>query len=199
MCKELRSQQLGLRKPDAMAEVLWLRLQNVIEYLSYRSLGFQYGIAVVHGSGEIGVGKRDPAEGRTAQDFSWCRSTIPAKEEARLRAQIGMTPAVQNDSRDIPLRVKPRGRKHLRKLFTDSSFIVPKRSAQQLRAAAIALCLGGFAGIGIEDLQRKYDRRVRTDRRVPNAREGQLAHIHIVADTFKPAASAHSHFVQKTP
>jgi hypothetical protein len=36
--------------------------QNLIEQLSYGSFCFQYGVAMVHRSGQIGISKRDPTE-----------------------------------------------------------------------------------------------------------------------------------------
>ncbi len=57
---------------------------------------------MVHRPSQIGVGKSDPAERRLAQDFSSGGLAASAKEESRLRAQIGVTPAIQDDSRDVP-------------------------------------------------------------------------------------------------
>ena len=55
-------------------------LQHLIEKLSNCPLGFEYGIAMVHGSGQIGVRKSDPAEGACAE-LAGGRLTIPAKKK----------------------------------------------------------------------------------------------------------------------
>ena len=94
---------------------------------------------MVHRPSQIGVGKSDPAERRLAQDFSSGGLAASAKEESRLRAQIGVTPAIQDDSRDVPLGVEAGAGKHLRELLTDLPFIVPEGSSDHFCAALISL------------------------------------------------------------
>ena len=60
---------------------------------------------MVHDPGQIGVGKRDAAKRRIPQDFTRRGICVRAEEEARLGAQVGVPPAVQNDAGDIPLAV----------------------------------------------------------------------------------------------
>ena len=85
---------------------------------------------MVHGAGEIGVRECDPAKRCAAQDLSRCGSSVFSKEKAGLRAQVCMTPAVQNDSRDVSLGVKPGAREHFTELFADSTFILPERGSE---------------------------------------------------------------------
>src|SRR5580658_6059790 len=106
-----------------------------------------------------------------------------------------MTPAVQDDSRDIPLRIESIGCKHFGELFTDSSLIIPERSPEQFRAAEVTLLLGGVAWKGIENFQGEDDGRVRTNLGIRHAGKRKFAHFHIVAGSFKPAATAHPHLV----
>ena len=94
---------------------------------------------MVHRASQISVGKRDAAEGRVPQNFSRGRLTTSAKEESGLRAQISVTPAVQDNAGDVPLRAESGAAKHLRELFSDLSFIVSEGCSDQLRSTTISL------------------------------------------------------------
>jgi hypothetical protein len=107
-------------------EIHLLRRQDAVEQLIQGSVRFQYGITVVHRAGEIGIRKGKPAEWTVAQDLSRRRSAFPSKEETGLRTQIGMAPTVQDNARDIALRIKSRTCKHLSKLIADLPFVVPE-------------------------------------------------------------------------
>src|SRR5271169_4940110 len=110
-----------------------------------------------------------------------------------------MTPAVKDDSSDIPLRIESIRTKHFGELFADSSFIIPERSSQQFRAPEVTLLLGGVARKRIENLQGEDDGRVWTNPGIRYAGKCQFTHFHVVAGSFKPAAAAHPHLVQKSP
>src|SRR5690242_5487280 len=94
---------------------------------------------MVHGASKIGIREADPAERRRTQRFAPGRLATAAEKEARLRTQVGMAPAVQNDSGNVSLRVEAHRREHLRQLLTDSCFILVKRRSQKFRAAAMTL------------------------------------------------------------
>src|ERR1700679_1134461 len=99
---------------------------DLVQQKRNRSLPLQDRKAVIHGSRKFRIGERDAAKGCTPQDLSRCRLTLSAKEESRLGANVGMTPPVQNDARDIPLSVKSGVPKHGSELFPDRPFIIPE-------------------------------------------------------------------------
>src|SRR5580704_19072211 len=102
---------------------------------------------MIHGPGQIGIGKCDPAEWCVAQDLPGGRSALLSEEETRLRAQVGMAPAVQNNAGDIAPRVEAGAGEHCRELFADLLLIVPERSTHQLAPAAIPLLFGGISRV----------------------------------------------------
>src|ERR1700691_2824409 len=108
-----------------------------------------------------------------------------------------MPPTVENDAGDISLRVESVAGEHRGHLLADLPFIVTKPSAQHFRAAAISLLLGSESRIGIENLQGENDGRIRTDGGISHTGKGLLANLQVAAETFKPAASAHTHLVKK--
>lgn len=82
--------------------VVFVSAQHLIEELAHCSSCFEYGITMVHRSGQVSISKGDPPVWCTAQHLPRGRSTITSKEEPGLRTQIGMSPAIQDDSGDVP-------------------------------------------------------------------------------------------------
>ena len=97
---------------------------------------------MVHRASQISVGKRNPAERCIAQNLARGRLTTSAKKESRLRTQISVAPAVQDNAGDVPLRAETGAAEHLRELFTDLSFIVSEGCSDQFRATPISLLFG---------------------------------------------------------
>ena len=56
---------------------------------------------MVHDTGQIGIRKRDAPVRILADDIAWGRFSIAAEKESGLRAEISVSPAIQNDSSDI--------------------------------------------------------------------------------------------------
>src|SRR5262249_20218915 len=139
------------------------------------------------------------AKRRVTQSFAGCRLAILAEKESGLRTQVRMSPTIQYDSCDVPLSIEAIAAEHFRELFSNPRFIFAERRLHHLRATPGPLCFRGATGIRIQYLQRKHDWRIWTDGQTLNAGEGQLANLHVVADTFKPATAANSHLVQKPP
>ena len=154
---------------------------------------------MVHGSGQIGVRKCDTPERRTPQNLAGSRLTIAPKEEPGLRTEIGMSPAIQDNAGDVAPRVEAAAREHIAELLTDLALVIFERCSQQLCAAALPLLFGGSARVGVQNFQGEHDRRVWTDGWIFNARQRQLANVHVVAQAFKPTTTAHSQLVQKPP
>ena len=61
---------------------------------------------MVHDSRQICIGKRNAAEGRGSQDFAGRRLSVLAEEKTGLRIEVGVPPAVENDSLNIAPRIK---------------------------------------------------------------------------------------------
>ena len=108
---------------------------------------FDDGVPVVVVASEVRVGERHAPEWRPSKHVRRRRLAVLAEEESRLRAQIRVTPSVQDDSRDVTLRIETRLRKHVRKLFTNPAFILAERNGVQLCATAHRLGRDRLAGI----------------------------------------------------
>ena len=113
---------------------------------------------MVHDPREVGIGKCDATERRRTQHFAGRRFSILAEEKTGLRVQICVSPAVQDDSRDIPPGVKTRSREHVGELLTNLSLIILERRSQHFTPASVSLIGDRQAGIGIQNLQRKHHR-----------------------------------------
>src|ERR1051326_6979592 len=154
---------------------------------------------MIHSASKIGIREGKPTEGRIAQNFARCWLTVQAKKESGLRIKVCMSPTVQYNPRYVFLRIETRRSEHLRKLVADARFVLPERCAQHLITAANPLVIRRHSWIRIEHFQCKHDRRVRSDRRTLASGQSQLAHFHVIADSFEPAAATHSLVVKETP
>lgn len=130
-----------------MQQAALVLAQDLIKQLANSSFCFKYRVTMVHGSGQISISKCHTAEWRTAQNFAGSRLTIAPEEEPRLWAQIGMSPAIQDNSGDVAPGIEAPLREHLAKLLTDLSFIISKRCSQHLCAAAIPLLFCWSSGV----------------------------------------------------
>ncbi len=128
-------------------------VQHLIEELARCSFCFKYGIAMVHRSGQVGVSKCDPPVWRTAQDLARGRLTIARKEEPGLRTQIGVSPAIQDDSGDVPPCVESDACEHLGELksfcptsmvqSSGSSRLIPDHRPRVMRMPHVSLAVDG--------------------------------------------------------
>jgi len=96
--------------------------QDLVKQLAHRPFCFEYRVTMVHGSRQISIGKCYAAEWRTAQNLAGSRWTIASEEEPGLWAQIGVSPAIQDNSGDVAPRIEAAWREHLVKLLTDLLF-----------------------------------------------------------------------------
>src|ERR1700733_11500760 len=87
-------------------------LQHLIHQLSHRPMRFQNRKPMIHRSRQIRVRKRNPPKRCTPQRLARRRLPIFPKEKSRLRIAVRMPPAIQNNSRDVPLRIESRPAKH---------------------------------------------------------------------------------------
>src|SRR5262249_738795 len=146
------------------------------------------------------VGKGHAAEGSGTKYFARCRCAIGAKEEAGLRTEVGVAPAIQNDAGDMALDVKTHTGKHLGKLFTDLALVLAERSGKELGASSLALFFGGEARIGKKNFKREDDWLVGADRWRNSADQSFAADLKVVADAAaEPAAACDAELGEKFP
>ncbi len=79
---------------------------------------------MVHDAGEVGVGESDASEGSRTEDVARGGLAVFAKKESWLRVEIGVSPAIKNDSGDVSLRVESRAREHVSKLVANLLLIL---------------------------------------------------------------------------
>ncbi len=101
---------------------------NLIEELADSPMGFADGCPVIGRPGKVSVGKGNSAKRSRAEYLPRRRLSIFAEKESWLRADIRMSPAVQNDSCDILLRIEACARKHFRQLLANPLLVFPERS-----------------------------------------------------------------------
>src|SRR2546430_17322419 len=87
----------------------------------------------------IGMRERDPAEGGVAERITGCRLAIGSEEEARLRIDEGVTPAIEHNAGNIAFGIEAGTAKHFRHLLANFAFIVAKGRREQFHAAPVAL------------------------------------------------------------
>ena len=80
--------------------------QDLVEQLPHGAFGLENRATMVHDSRQISIGKCNATERRSSQDFAGRRLAVPAEEKAGLRIEIGVPPAVENDSLNIAPRIK---------------------------------------------------------------------------------------------
>src|SRR5215212_8776147 len=88
---------------------------------------------------EIGIRKRNPTMRLIAQNIPRCRLAIDAEEEPRLRIHVRMSPAIENDSRDVPARIESSRREHVTHLLAERPLVLREGSAEELRTTPRAL------------------------------------------------------------
>ena len=72
------------RPPGQGRSKLRLLAQNLIQELAHSSLGFEYGVTVVHSARQVGVCECDTPERPATEDFTRSRLAIASEEESRV-------------------------------------------------------------------------------------------------------------------
>src|SRR2546428_2279351 len=91
----------------------------------------------------MGVGERVAPKRSCGKTRAGGGPPASAEEEAGLRAQIGVPPAVEDDAGNVALRIKSNGRKHLRELLADTAFVFAERRGEKFATTAMTLRFGG--------------------------------------------------------
>src|SRR5579862_1430751 len=154
---------------------------------------------MVHRTSQVRVREGDSPERRGSQGVPRCRFSIFSEEKSRLRIEIRMAPAIQHNSRYVPLRLKPRTAEHFRKLLPDAPLIVAERRAKHLPAPTMPLLLRRISRIGVKNLQRQNNWLTWIYSRLHSAAHRHLAYIEIVSNAVKPSASRNPHLLQEPP
>jgi len=73
------------------------RGEHLIHDLTNRPVRLQNRVTMIHGAGQIRIRKGDAPKRRAAQNLAGRGLSIASKEKSRLRIQIRVSPAIQND------------------------------------------------------------------------------------------------------
>ncbi len=141
--------------------------EDLVEELVDGAVGFEDGEAVIHGAGEVGIGKGDAAEGGAAQQFAWggprdllaCRGVAfeLSEEKTGLGIEISMAPAIEDDRGDIAMGVKASVREHRRELIPKALLVFAEGGGEHFCAASMALLFGGETGISVQNFHGQDD------------------------------------------
>src|SRR5579872_3787251 len=93
---------------------------------------------------KIHVRESNPSKRRPSKNVSGCGSPIFAEVESGSGAGIGVSPAVQYDSRDVSGSIEAGSYEHIRKLLTNLPLILTERCCDHLRAPHVALIFRGM-------------------------------------------------------
>ena len=88
---------------------------------------------MIHRAGQVGVRERDATMRRVAQHIPRRRLAAHAEEETRLRVHVRVTPAIQDDPRDVATRIEPARREHVGELLPERALVLRERRPQELR------------------------------------------------------------------
>src|SRR5438552_3854834 len=113
---------------------------------------------MIAGAGEIRIRKRDPTVRLIPQHIPRRRLAVRAEEKSRLRIHVRVSPAIEDDSRDVPARIKPAGREHVGHLLAERPLILRERSAEQFHTALCALLGYRAPGLREENLYSEHRR-----------------------------------------
>src|SRR5437016_2487178 len=107
---------------------------------------------------EIRIRKGNPPVRLIPQNIPRRRLAINAEKESRLRIHVGVSPAIENDSRDVPPRIEAARREHVAELLAERALVLRERSAEQLRASSAALLGDREPGLGEQYLYSEHRR-----------------------------------------
>src|SRR5580700_2007623 len=176
-----------------------LTTHHLVQQLPHSPMRLQYRVAMVHGSSQIRIRKRDPPKRGSSQNIARRPLAIAPEKKSWLRGKVGMAPPIQNNSRNILLRAKPRGLKHIGELLPDSPFILAERRSDHFAAPAMSLLFGRVPRKGVKNFQCQDDRPFRSYGGLDSAAYCLSAHVKIISNASKPSASGYPHLLQKTP
>src|ERR1700684_1418156 len=108
---------------------------------------------MIHDSSKISIGERNSPEWFPSQNVTRRGLPVFTEKKAGLWIQIRVTPAIQNNSSDIPPRIETRTPEHAGELLTDLPLVLAKGCSQHFAASTIALLRNRHAGIRIENFQ----------------------------------------------
>ena len=67
------------------------------------------------------------------------RLAVHTKEKPRLRIHVSVSPAIEDDSRDVPARIEPARREHVAHLLAECFLVLSEGSAEHLGSPPGAL------------------------------------------------------------
>src|SRR5262245_10167209 len=176
-----------------------LPAERPIEKLAGSPLTFFDGCHVTRVSREVRISERDSTERGIAQDIAEGGLPVLAKKESRLRAGVGMTPAIENDSGNIAFCVKVGSGEHIGQLLTNLALVLTKGSGNHLGAATRLLLFHRQPRPTEKNFQRKNHRRVRTDFPYFRGESRNRANASVNAHSFEPVTARDAHSVEEPP
>ena len=90
---------------------------------------------MIAGAGEIRISKSNPTVRLIPQHIPRRRLAVDAEEKSRLWSHVRVSPAIEDDSGDVPARIEATGREHVGHLFAERSLVLGEGSAEQLRSS----------------------------------------------------------------
>src|SRR3982750_4719738 len=133
--------------------------EHLIHHLAHRAMRFADGGSMVWRAGQVRIRERDSSKGRCTQNLPGRRLPVTAEEKSGLRADVCMSPAIQDDAGDVTSGIEPTSGKHLSQLCADLPFVIAKRSGQELSASQVALLLQRQTITGEKNFEREHDGR----------------------------------------
>ncbi len=82
---------------------------------------------MIHDPGQIGIGEGNSTVGLLPEHIAGRWLSVFAKKESGLRAQIGVSPSVENDTRYIAGRIETGAAEHRRELLANLPLVAAER------------------------------------------------------------------------
>src|SRR5258708_19596819 len=91
---------------------------------------------MVHDPSEVGIRESDAPMRPIAQDLAGAGAPVRTEEKSRLRTQVRMPPAIQDEAGDIALWIETSAAEHHGKLLADPALVDAERRGKQFGSPA---------------------------------------------------------------
>src|SRR5262245_32306341 len=122
----------------------------------------------------------------SANDISRRRSPVPLEIESGLRIDVSMTPAIQDNSSNIALRIEARSAEECDKLLSNLPLISTKRRRQKLGTTQRTLFLDQLTRIVQGNIERQDSGLLRIKRRAVVADPHRMSQVAAETKTIEP-------------
>jgi len=163
------------------------------------ALGFANRHAVIHDAGQVGIGESDAPIGSVAKNVAGARIAVGTEEEAGLRAEVGVPPAVQDNGCNVAVGIEAGLAKHGGKLVANQTLVSAEGSGYEFHSTSGSLLFDAEARFGEEDLHGQYSGLIGSDGGRIGAEGGDFAEGDGVADAFEPLTLREAETMEKLP